>query len=82
MAGYREPEGLQWRKGQRVQGQEGTVFRWPVAGTPHAGNMQIAWLKCARTMTEARTLVKLDGEGAREGKDRMYVTIHVGFDQV
>ena len=31
------------------------VFRWPVAGTPHAGNMQIARLKRAHTMTEAPT---------------------------
>lgn len=36
-------EGARWR---------GTVFRWPVAGTPHASNMQIARLKRTYTMTE------------------------------
>lgn len=64
------------------------VFRWPVAGTPHAGNMQIARLKRAHTMTEApgrRGMVAWRWwarGGARVEKDRMYVTVHVGFDQV
>lgn len=49
----------------------GTVFRWPVAGTPHASNMQIARLKRTYTMTEMlgqgctrdRGLVGREGEG-------------------
>lgn len=50
--------------------------------------MQIARLKRAHTMTEAPLRTERDGGDGGRGvgrgveKDRMYVTVHVGFDQV
>lgn len=70
----RERESFSLLEERRVIGKGGVkggkerraVFRWPVAGTPHAGNMQIARLKRAHTMTEApgrRGMVARRGAG-------------------